>query len=198
MQKTTTDWDEIKSKVNSLEESLNKKLVLTPEEKHAVLRKRAQSIAQQSTDDTSDQEHIEVIEFRLGVETYALETEYVREVYLLSNYTPLPGLPDFILGITNIRGQIISIIDLKKLFNLPSKGIGELNKIIVVQNEKMEFGILSDIILGTYSIPLSAITSSYTNMTGIGAEYLKGVSSDHIIVIDAMAILNDEKNIINQ
>ena len=110
----------------------------------------------------------------------------------------MPGLPDFVLGIINIRGQILSIVDLKRLFNLSAKGIGELNKLIVIQNDKMEFGILADIILGTHSIPVDSIQTSYTSMPGIGVEYLKGITSGHIIILDAAKILDDEKIIIRQ
>ena len=181
-----------------LQEVLSVNEVASPELKRKILRARAKALALEVKDESAQQECIEIIEFRLGSETYAVETEFVREVYLLNNFTPLPGLPDFILGIINIRGQIISIVDLKKLFNLPANGLGELNKIIVLQNEKMEFGILADLILGTRSIQLTSVQTSYTSMPGISSEYLKGVTSDHLIILNAKNILEDKKILINQ
>ena len=77
----------------------------------------------------------------------------------------------------NVRGQILSVLDLKKFFNLPEKGLGDLNKIIIIRNEMMEFGILADVIIGTRRIPLEAIQPPPPAVTGIGAEYLKGVTA---------------------
>ena len=169
-----------------------------PELKHKTLRERAKVLALETKDESAGQEYIEIIEFRLGSETYAFETEFVREVYLLNNFTHLPGLPDFSVGIINIRGQILSIVDLKKLFDIPAGGIGELNKIIIIQNNKMEFGILADVVLGTRSIPKESVQESYTGMPGIESGYLKGVTGDHLIVLNAKNILEDEKILINQ
>lgn len=185
-------------KVNFQNEAIEKGEILTPEEKRSILKSRAQALAIESHDEITKQDFIEIIEFRLGSENYAFETKYVREVYLLNNFTPLPGLPAFVVGIVNIRGQILSIIDLKSLFNLPLAGLGELNKIIILKNENMKFGVLADIIIGTHSISLSSLNKSYTKMPGIGAEYLKGVSIEHLIILNAKSILEDEKIIINQ
>ncbi|MBU0474487.1 MAG: chemotaxis protein CheW [Bacteroidetes bacterium] len=197
-QNTKIDWDKIKSKVAYLQEALSGNDVVSHEDKHKILKIRAKSLSLQKTEYDSNQENINIIEFLLGTESYAFETEFVREVCLLNNFTPLPGLPDFVLGIINIRGQILSIVDINKLLNLPVKGLGELNKIIVIHNAKMEFGILADSILGTRSISINSIQTSYTSMPGTGAEYLKGVTSGHIIILDAAKILNDEKIIIRQ
>src|SRR5664279_5629709 len=87
---------------------------------------------------------VQLIAFSLGAETYGLESAYIREVYPLKDFTPLPGVPAFILGIINVRGQIMPVVDLKKLFNLPEQGITELNKVIILHDDQMEFGILAD------------------------------------------------------
>ncbi len=188
MPKTKINWDEIKGKVT----------IMQPEEKHAVLKARAQALALAKEDETDKQEFIEIIAFRLATETYGIETAFVREVYPLKEYTVLPGVPVFVLGIINVRGQIVSVIDLKKFFNLPEKGLGELNKVIVIQKEGMEFGILADIIQGTHSVTLESIQTSLPNISGIGSEYLKGVTKEHLIILDAEKILEDGKIIINQ
>jgi purine-binding chemotaxis protein CheW len=90
------------------------------------------------------------------------------------------------------------VIDLKKFFSLPEKGLGELNKVIIVHNERMEFGILADIIHGTRSVAPDSIQTSLPNISGIGAEYLKGVTNEHLIILDAQKILEDENIIVNQ
>jgi len=198
MNRTKVDWDIIKDKIATLQEALSQKNVVLPEDKRAILKARAQKLAIEKKDETAWQEFIEVVEFRLASETYGIETSFVREVYPLTDYTVLPGVPAFVIGIVNVRGQIISVIDLKKFFHLPEKGIGELNKVIIIQNEKMVFGILADVILGSHSVPIETLQTNLPKISGISGEYLKGISSNHLIILDAGKILIDEKIIVNQ
>ena len=122
----------------------------------------------------------------------------MREAYPLKDFTPLPGVPPFVLGIANVRGQILSIIDLKKFFDLPEEGLGQLNKLIILRDEQMEFGILADEILGARSIALDAIQAAPPTISGIGAEYLRGVTAERVIILDGEKILNDERIIVHQ
>ncbi len=195
---TKIDWDEIKSKVASLQEVIEQKKILLPEEKRSLLRKRAQTLALRENDETVQQECIEIIVFRLAYETYGIETAFVREVYPLKDMTTLPGTPSFVMGIINVRGQIVSVIDLKKFFNLPEKGLGQLNKVIIMCNERMEFGILADVVEGTHSVALEEIMAAPPSVIGIGKKYLKGVTKEHIVLLEAESILNDKTIIVNE
>jgi len=198
MQKTEINWNKIKSSVNSLQESLNEKINLSRGEKHALLKKRAQALAIEKKVETDKKNLIEIVVFRLAAELYGIESKFIREVYPLKDYTVLPGAPTFVLGIMNMRGQIIPVVDLKKFFHLPEKGLGELNKIILLQNETMEFGVLADAVEGTTSVTLEDILSAPPSVNGIGEKYLKGITKDHMILLDAESILNDEKIIVNE
>jgi purine-binding chemotaxis protein CheW len=164
----------------------------------AILRARARLLAQEPKKADESGTHLEIIEFKLASETYGIEAMFVREIHQLRDLTPLPGVPSFVLGITNVRGQILSVVDLKKFFNLPDKGLGELNKMIILRNKGMEFGILADSILGTHAIPLEAIQAPPATVTGIGAEYVRGVTGERVIVLDAEKILDDGKMIVNE
>jgi len=99
----------------------------TPAEKRAILKKRAQVLARAPKREDEAGECLEVVEFLLAYEQYGIESSYIREVYPLKDLTPLPCTPPFVLGIINVRGQILSVIDLKKIFDLPQKGLTELN-----------------------------------------------------------------------
>ena len=163
----------------------------------AILKTRARALAQEPPKAALAETFLEIIEFCLASETYGIEAVFVREIHQLRDLMPLPGMPAFVLGIANVRGQILSVVDLKKFFNLPDKGLGEFNKLIIIRNERMEFGILSDAIIGTRSIPLDAIQAPPVTITGIGAEYLRGVTEERIVVLDAQKILDDENIIVN-
>jgi purine-binding chemotaxis protein CheW len=164
----------------------------------AILKMRARALAQEPKKAAATGTFLEIIEFCLASETYGIEAMFVREIHPLKDFTPLPGVPSFVLGIANIRGQIISVVDLKKFFNLPDKGLGELNKVIILRNNRIEFGIMADSIIGTRSVPLDAIQAPPATVTGIGAEYLRGVTGEHIVVLDAGKILDDGKIIVNE
>jgi purine-binding chemotaxis protein CheW len=143
-------------------------------------------------------EHIEVVEFVLAHERYAIESDYVREVAPLENLTPLPCTPAFVLGIVNVRGEILSVIDLKKFFDLPEQGLTDLNKVIVLQSGNMLFGILADVIAGVRRIPLTGILPSLPTLTGVREEYLKGVTAERIVVLDAEKLLMDESIVVQE
>jgi len=167
-------------------------------DKVTILKARARVLARETEEAGAVLEFLDIIEFNLAAETYGIESAFVREVYPLKNFTPLPGTPPFVLGIVNVRGQILSVIDLKKFFNLPGKGLGQLNKVIIIRNDRMEFGILADAVLDARPIPLETIQAVPSIVTGIGAEYLKGVTSGRMIILDAEKILCDEKIIVHQ
>jgi purine-binding chemotaxis protein CheW len=167
-------------------------------EVRTLLKNRAVDMAKEPEQKKVTSAVKEIITFTLAAETYGIESVFVREVYPLKDYTPLPGAPSFIFGIVNVRGQILPVVDLKKFFNLPEKGLGELNKVIILLNRQMEFGILADVVNGTQAIAVEDILVAPPTITGIGEKYFKGVTKEHIIILDAENILNDEKIIVNQ
>ena len=169
-----------------------------PSEKKNILKARAKILAREPEQEKKAEEYLEVVEFLLAYETYAIETAYIREIYPLKELTPLPCAPPFVLGIINVRGQILSVIDLKKFFGLPEKGLSDLNKVIILHKEEMEFGILADKILGVRYIPISEIQPSLPTLTEIQAEYLKGVTKERVVVLETARILSDKKIIVHE
>jgi purine-binding chemotaxis protein CheW len=165
--------------------------------KQSILRERARVLARETGKDAVAGESTEIIRFRMANEIYGVESAFVREVYPLRDFTALPGVPPFVLGIVYIRGQILSVVDLKKFFNLPEKGLGNLNKVIILRNDRMEFGILADAILGVGPVRIDAIQALPMTISEIGAEYLRGVTSDRVIILDAEKILGDKRIIVN-
>jgi len=192
------NWSEIRQRVEKARESLERGEAPSPKEKGAILKARARVLAREAEEAGAAREVLDIIEFSLAAETYGIESAFVREVYPLKDFTSLPGTPHFVLGIVNVRGQILSVIDLKKFFNLPEKGLGQLNKVIIIRNDRMEFGILADAVLDARPIPLETIQSAPPTVTGIGAEYLKGVTGGGMIILDAEKILGDEKIIVSE
>jgi purine-binding chemotaxis protein CheW len=193
---TATDGSIVYRRLEASRTALEHGVMPTAAEKQKVLRARAQALAREPEPEEATQGALEVVEFLLAYETYAIESSYVREVYPLKTFTPLPCTPPFVLGIINIRGQILSIVDLKNFFDLPEKGLTDLNKVIVVHDANMAFGILADALLGVRSIPLGHIQPSLPTLTGIRAAYLKGVTGERLVILDAAKLLADKRLIV--
>ena len=197
-QPATIDWQEVNQRLDSAQIALESGLTLTPEEKKRILKARAKVLAREADKEVLDQDYLEVVEFLLAYETYGIESAYVREIYPLTEITLLPGTPPFVQGIVNIRGQILSVIDLKKFFELPEKGLSDLNRIVIIRDDNMEFGILADAVLGIHKLPVGEIEASLPTLTGIREQYLKGVTRERTVVLDAVKILSDKNIIISE
>jgi purine-binding chemotaxis protein CheW len=163
-----------------------------------ILKARARELARPVRTDATKGQALEVIEFRLAKERYAIEHAFVREVVTLKEFTPLPCTPPFIPGIMNLRSQILPLIDIKKFFDLPEVGITDLHMVIVVHAGDVELGILADSIAGVQSIPLDVIQASLPTLTGIRSKYLKGVTDQLLVILDVAKILGDPKIVVDE
>ena len=157
----------------------------------SILKARAMALAKEVKSVEEDEAYLEVVDFFLAHERYALALSHIREVYPLKELTELPGLPPFVLGITNVRGQILSVIDLKKFFELPGQELTDLSRVIILRSREMEFGILADQIVGVCSIPVKDVQASLPTLTGVREKYLKGVTTESLVILDGEKILTD-------
>lgn len=171
---------------------------IDPVKKIKILKHRARMLSRKPEHIKEHEDTIELVEFVLAYENYAIESVYISEVYPLKEFVTIPCTPDFVVGIINVRGRIISIIDLKKIFDLPEKGIADFNKIIIIKSELNEFGIVADSITGVRSIPVNEIQTSMSTLTGVRERYLKGVLKNRIIFLDAAKILSDTNIIVHE
>lgn len=162
----------------------------------AVLRARAAALARRPEAVPEAGTLLEVLEFRLAHERYALPTRHVHEVLPLRSLTLLPCVPPFVRGIVNVRGRIVAVLDLKRFFDLPDPGITDLHRVVLVEASGLEAGLLADAIVGVRSIPRSGLQESLPTLTGIRSDYLHGVTDEGLVVLDARRILEDPRIIV--
>ncbi len=191
------DWDAVHRRLADARAVMDKGWTPAPAEQKKILKARAKVVAQEPPAETAG-EQIEIVEFLLAHERYGIESSRVREIHLLKELTPVPCTPAFVLGIVNIRGQILPVIDIKKFFDLPERGLTDLNKVIIIRSRDMELGILADAILGVRSIPCEEIQSSLPTLTGIREDYLTGVTKERVVILDAAKLLSDRKIIVQE
>jgi purine-binding chemotaxis protein CheW len=171
---------------------------MTPQRRMQILRARARAVAREPEPDAQAGEQVQVVEFLMAYERYAIETAWVREVIALRELTRLPGTPPFVSGIVSVRGRIVSVVDLKAFFDLPDKGLPDLNRVLVMSDGQMEFGLLVDAVSGVRALRLSDIQAPPATLTGVRRDYLRGVTSDRLAVLDASRVVADPRIVVRQ
>lgn len=157
-----------------------------------ILRRRARELAKTPDAEVGGARLMEILEFSLGPERYAFETSFVREVFPLIEITPLPNVPPYILGVVNVRGRILSVMDIRRLMDFVNVGLTNLNKAIILHNGEMELAVLADEIAGVYAIDGDQGQRALATLSGKREEYLKGVTQDRVVVLDAEKLLASE------
>jgi purine-binding chemotaxis protein CheW len=164
-----------------------------------ILKSRAQALSkveERLTDDNTDS--VFVVKFLLSDEVYGIEASFIKEVLPLKDLTVVPCTPNFILGVINIRGQIFTVINPKKILMLPEKGISEFTKVMILSHENISFGIVADTILGNQYIPSSEIGSLPYRKNNIQKDYLMGVTARGVIILNAKTFMNSSELVVNQ
>jgi len=166
--------------------------------KKRILRERAKKLSQKRNAEDSDAECLQVIEFKLSQERYAAQVNYIREVFPLKDITPVPCTPSFVLGIMNVRGQVVSVLDIRSFFDLPPQANTEFSKVLIVGKDDIECGILTDEIIGEKRIPVDLIHTDAHLLHGAWEDCIMGVTPDRLIVIGMDKLLSDEKLAVQQ
>jgi purine-binding chemotaxis protein CheW len=164
---------------------------------HAILRDRARRLASVPSSEPSE-EQVDVFEFGLADERYAFLVSQVHDVQPLRELTPLPCTPPFLRGLVNLRGRLVAVIDLKRFFGLSEPGITDLHRIVLLRKGDVEIGLLADTVEGVHVIGKHHIQPAPPTVGGIAAEYIAGVTPDRLVVLDADAILDDPRLVIDE
>ena len=166
-------------------------------EQRKILKERARLMASEETAKNSGK-ITEVLQFSLHPERFAIETFYVKEVITLENLTPLPGTPAFVMGIMSYRGRILSAVNLRNFLNLTETGLSEMNKVIVLGDEEMEFGLVADKIEGTENVLNADITEPPYSLSERGRELMKGIAGGEVVLLDGNKLLHHNQMKIDQ
>lgn len=187
---TDQRWMQIRERLAQFEQRVQENFSPDPLESEERLLERTRAWAR-VVDDDRGVERMEVLCFTIGEEVYAIESTCVSAVMPLPQFTPLPGTPPFVLGIVNVRGHVVSVLDLRVFFELPIEGLSDRNYLVVLRDDDMEFGLLADRIRGIEQLRRDALQTGLANLTGIRASYLLGVTEDQKTVLDGRRLLGD-------
>lgn len=188
------DWLRVRRRLEAVNRRIEDDFAPDAEQRRAELRARARALAQEA--EPPPGAGLDVLLFDLAQERYAVESAWVQEVAPLRELTPLPGTPAFVRGIVHLRGEVLSVLDLKTLFELPAGGLPDLDKLIVLSDGAMRFGVLADRIHGMQRLPLADLQPPLPTLSGVRADYLLGIGRPHDVVLDARKLLADPRIVV--
>jgi len=165
--------------------------------REAILKERAVTIGRAPDRAEAAGDRFEVVEFLLMYERFAVESKFVQEICPLKEISLLPCVPPFVVGVMNVRGRIVPVVDIRRFFDFPMKKLTDMNRVIVLASGDTEFGILADVIHGMRRIYAERLQASLPTLTGIREEYLKGVTGDGVVVLDGVKLLSDGRIFVN-
>jgi purine-binding chemotaxis protein CheW len=138
----------------------------------------------------------QLIVFRAGHEEFGVLIDAVREIIKIGLVTPIPGSPDFIKGIINVRGEIVTAIDIKSRFSLPAMEETEEKHIVVTKKEDNLFGLIVDEVIEVLRIQQKDIKSAPSLLDRINEKYVKVIITHDeriIIFLDLDQVLSHDE-----
>lgn len=166
--------------------------------KRAVLKARARVLAKPHKRLEIQMDFVEVVEFTLAGETYAVQTKDIREVHYLKNVTRIPSTPAFVVGVISLRGQIIVVIDILRFFELPQAEFSVFNKVVIVEKGDIVLGIIADEVTGVRHIEQSMIQPSLATLAGKRARFVRGITTDRVTILDVEKMLKDKDLLVTE
>ena len=135
------------------------------------------------------------VTFQIAGETYGIDVTQVQEVLREIDITPVPGSPYFVLGIINLRGNVVTVADPKRKFDLPSTEITDASRIVITETERQVIGILVDSISEVVYLHEDEIENTPNVGNDEPAKCIHGVSNrdnEMLILIDLNKLFYDE------
>jgi purine-binding chemotaxis protein CheW len=178
-----------------------------------VWARRAEQFAAVPVDE-DEGERLDLTIVRLGRELYGLEAHYVFRIRPATQITRVPRVPDWVMGVANERGRILSVVDLYRFFGFTRTAADSSapaqQHLVVVETPEMELALFADEVLDIESVPLTELREVTEAIRGIPQEYVRGVLDQKttvlhngegdalIIVLDLPALLADARLVIHE
>jgi purine-binding chemotaxis protein CheW len=192
-QRAQIDWQAIGSRLREAAVATQEVLQPSPERAKRILDERASNLARPAADRHAARGATDVISFTRDGERFCLETRSVREVRPFGEATPVPGVPDFLVGVTNLRGEILPLIDVRRFLELPSKAPAAPSYVIICGEARAEFGIIADAVHEVLPIALDELAPDPIGHSEPSRDCVLGVAHDATIVLNGFALLTDRR-----
>lgn len=173
---------------------------ISSEMQDKILLDRAEKLKRvEKVEDTG--EKMDVIVFQLGSDLFALEAQYIHEIRQIGEITPVPCTPDFVLGITSVRGSIYSALDIRKSFGADERSVSPESMFILTMWNKIEVCLLVDSVLEKRGVPKRDIKPMVTGSKNANLNYIVGfvlLNEKMITLIDWNGFIAQASIIVNE
>lgn len=136
------------------------------------------------------------VSFRLENEIYGINVMQVQEVLRYSEIAPVPGAPHYVLGIINLRGNVVTVMDTRTRFGLPIAETTDHTRIVVIEVENQVLGILVDAVAEVVYLRQSEIETTPSVGNEENAKFIQGVchkNDELLILVDLEKLMSNEE-----
>lgn len=152
----------------------------------ALLERRARELARRPAQ-VAPGGTVELVEFRIAGERYAVEAREVLTAFALTDLAPLPGATAPVAGVTIWRGRLVTLLDVRPLLGLSSAALNDLRMVAVLGDTRGSAGILVDALVGTCT--RRADEFRVDGMRAKQGGHVRGLSSDALTLLDGGALV---------
>ena len=138
----------------------------------------------------------QIVIFQLGSEFFGADIAKVESIIKIQSITQLPHAPNFVEGVTNLRGKVLPVIDLRKRFGLPAQETNKNSRIIVVSVDQIEVGMIVDEVSEVLTVPEGAIETVPAIATTVDSSFINGIAKIEgclVILLDLTQVLSTKE-----
>lgn len=146
--------------------------------------------------DTSDDPILQWVTFRLEDETYGINVMQVQEVLRYTEIAPVPGAPGYVLGIINLRGNVVTVIDTRDRFGMATTEVTDNTRIVIIETDAQVIGIMVDSVAEVVYLKQSEIETAPSVGNDETARFIQGVchkNDELLILVDLDKLLTNEE-----
>ena len=128
---------------------------------------------------------MQLVVFELGDESYGVDISRVQDINRMQEITEIPHAPESVVGVINLRGRVIPVIDLRKRFGLPDAVHTKDTRIVVVHLEGNLIGVIVDAVSQVLRIPADIVEPPSPVLAGVDSKYLRGIAKldDKLVIL---------------
>ena len=192
------NWEEAKTRLARSAAAVADIDNLSDEQARTILETRARRLAQPPVQQPDASEVLDLVTFRLDGERFAIEARFVREMIHLQHVTPVPDVPDFLLGTTNLRGEVIAVLDVRSFFGVPRGSSQDSAPALVLGESHIEFALFTDHVEEVSLFRTTDFFDATGAISALGREWVRGITKTGVILLDAKTLLSDPRLFVDE
>ena len=192
-------WEKIHSRIGDLAEGMDEEL--TPDELQDLWYRRALELGRAPAGAEQQGDYMKLVTFKLGRDRYGVSIDMVREIQRAEGITTVPTAPPFVNGVMNLRGSILSVVDIRTFFGLPAVNQGPRARILLVESGDLRVGLLVERVDEIAQINTADIQPPLSPGQGIAEDYIRGIvkhRGEMLIVINLKRILENPRLVVEE